>query len=79
MNIISIKCHLKSVHDNLLLIVSFEIHINNSEVNKNENYYLDVSAELDEKQQEILDSGHMMITNIHVDDKGLTHCEIFGF
>lgn len=40
---------------------------------------LDVPAELDDKQQEILDSQSMMITNIRVDDKGLTHCEIFGF
>jgi hypothetical protein len=38
-----------------------------------------VPAELDEKQQEILDSKSMMITNIRVDENGLTHCEIFGF
>ncbi|XP_070497417.1 tudor domain-containing protein 1-like [Chironomus tepperi] len=38
-----------------------------------------VQEELDAKQQEILESRSMMITNIRVDDKGLTHCEIFGF
>lgn len=42
-------------------------------------FILDVPAELDKKQEEILGSGSMMITNIHIDDKGFFHCEIFGF
>ncbi|KAG5677590.1 hypothetical protein PVAND_007339 [Polypedilum vanderplanki] len=38
-----------------------------------------IPDELDEKQQEILNSREMMITNIYKDKRGIFHCNIFGF
>lgn len=78
MNISSVNYHLKSVPDNLLLTVSHKQHLLIIQVLKKYST-LDVPAVLDAKQKEILESKSMMITNIRTDDKGLDHCEIFGF